>query len=182
SGSRGDGARREAPHVGPLGPALALDREAGGLHRALGVAIRMTPAAGPRPEWLHAVLKFRLPPSARANVLEHAEPSAGSQHALDFGQAARRLGHAAEDQAGHDRVEAPVAERRGRAAPRPQRARRRAAPRAPERIPGWIEADHAHVRRVERQAATGPAADVERVTARAGGEAVAPRGPTAPLQ
>src|SRR3990172_5235483 len=104
------GARREAAHIALRAPTIVLDREDGGLHRALGVAVRVAPAAQPGPDGLHAVLKSRLPRPGGADVLEHAEPPVGTEDALHFGETPAGVADAAEDEAAHDRVERAVAE------------------------------------------------------------------------
>src|SRR5437773_2585513 len=165
-----EGARGEEPQVG-LGAALvALDRKARPLHGALRLAVRAAAPAHARPQRLDPVLERGLPSSLGSNVLEHAQSSIGAEHALDFGQPARRVGHAAEDEARHHGVEDAGPERERLRAGAHQRHSPRAAPGANERAEGGVEPDRAHGRIVKRQAATGAAPKVERAPARAVGE------------
>src|SRR5947207_976034 len=164
--------RREAAHVALCAPALVFDREAACLHRPLGLAVRVTAAAEPRPERRVAVLQPRLPRRGRAHVLEHPELAARPEHAPDLGEPAARVGDAAEDEPAHDSVEGAVAKGQGFHAALDQGDPGRPPPRARERLAAGLEPDGADG--IEREVPARPAADVERQPARSRDEPAPP--------
>ena len=114
-----------------------------------------------RPGGLREVLRARGEPRGGPDVLEQADGAAGREDAPNLGERARRVVHAAEDEAGEDGVERAVPERERLGARAHERHVRGAAPRGGERLGRRVDADRGRAGREERQVPPGAAAEVE---------------------
>src|SRR5262245_57141465 len=96
----------EEPRSALGAPLRGLDAKSRSLHGTLGVAIGMTSPHDLRPHGLDDILEARAPGSRGAHVLQHAQLTAGPQHALDLLEAGTRIAYAAEREPAQHRVEA----------------------------------------------------------------------------
>src|SRR5690242_11709653 len=172
--ARSTRARDEAAHLTLLAARRRVDGKARALDGPLRLAVPAAAAREPRPLRLPAVLEARLPRARGADVLQHPQRPVGPQHAADLGQTARGIGHAAEDETAHHRVEDAVAERQRLGVALHEGHGGRAAARPRDRLARGLEPDHPPRAFVEGQVAAGPAADVEDAALCAAHEPAAP--------